>query len=133
MIAVRLMGVRQAERFLRQVEGGIREAAGTSIQGGSPLPYFWGVHFGRKRNGQLARKAGGAFMFIRAYQAVGPSVPGIMGRAMAGGPERVRNAQRGITSRITFLARGWTPVRKGDLRGSLFTRTGPRAEARRAA
>lgn len=126
MMTVRFLGLRQADRMIRQLEAGIREAAGTSIQGGSPLPYFWGIHFGRKRNGQLARRAGGAFMFTRAYQAVGPSIPGIIGRATLGGPERVRNAQRGIASRITFLARGWTPVRSGDLRGSLHTAVGPR-------
>lgn len=67
---VKMMGVEQAERYLKRLQGGVQAIGGKRVLAGTDVEHAWGIEFGRKRNGGLARKAGGSFALSHAYREV---------------------------------------------------------------
>lgn len=71
---VRIMGLEEAERRLADLGSSVEEVKNAYVVVGTDLEYAWGIEFGRKRNGQLARKLGGSFALTDAFEQVQPRI-----------------------------------------------------------
>lgn len=126
MAEIRVLGVREAQRYLDRLQGGAKAAGGKVVMVGTPLVYGWGIEFGRKRGGGLARRAGGAFYLTGALAQVKPRIRKALTAALPFGASAVLDAAKKLGFDVERLAKERVPVRTGTLRRSLHTVVGPR-------
>lgn len=125
-LRITILGKPEAEAALRQLHAGIDALDGLTVRVGTAVVYAWGIEFGRRRDGRLARRAGGAFMLTRALQQVKPEITPVLAKALPAGAAATERALLGIGFRAEALAKAATPVQTGNLRRSLHTVKGPR-------
>jgi hypothetical protein len=116
---VRILGLLEATALLKQVQQSAVMWGHAHIRIGTNKVYAWGIEFGRRRNGQLARKVGGAFMLTDAYQAHAPNLAPTLAANLPKGPQATWNALVGQAMLIRNDARQRTPVVSGDLKRSI--------------
>lgn len=120
MAAVRIMGLNEAERYLRRLQGGAA-ASNATVRVGTAVVYAHGIEFGRRRNGRLARRAGGAFMLTGALESIQPRIKPALARALPEGQQAVRDALLRLGYQVEAAAKPRTPVKTGNLRRSIHT------------
>lgn len=116
--AIQVLGDEQAIAYLRTVEEGCRAAGSSNISVGSNLPYPYGIEFGHRRSGRLARRAGGAFMFRGGLEQIGGQADDWLAQGIEHGRAGVRDAQHKIGQAWVAAAIPLTPVVSGRLRAS---------------
>lgn len=114
---VRIYGKEAAERHLRELQSGVArvDSEGT-IRVGWNLPYAHGIEFGRHRNGQLARRAGGTFALTGAFQRAIPRINRVVTGALSTRPAHLWDALVGLALDVRNEAQRDTPQVSGDLR-----------------
>lgn len=125
-IAFDILGLDDAEALLSRLEAGITVATSSSVTVGTAVVYSWGVEFGRRRSGRLARAAGGAFMLTRGLQSIAPKIAPTLADALPDGDKAVNKALLGLGLAVEAFAKSATPTRTGNLRRSLHTVQGMR-------
>ena len=127
-------GQRQALEQAMRLEQAAHEAGQWRVEVVSDEPYFWPIETGRYRTGpragRVARKAGGAWMARRAYDQIGPTVPGqlvaAMQREMHGEHGAVVRAEDASGRKLAETTSRYTPRRSGRLAGSTYAKAGSR-------
>ena len=99
---VRIMGLEEAERRLADLGSSVEEVKNAYVVVGTNVEYAWGIEFGRKRNGQLARKLGGSFALTDAFEQVQPRIGPEIAWALAVKWARSGNA-RGLLATMIAL------------------------------
>lgn len=107
-----------AEAYLRRLAEGVRPFNGGTIQIGTNKPWAWGLEFGRKRNGQLARRAGGTFALTSSFEAVKPRINPTIARTLDHDPAQAWGDLVGLAWEIHHGAVVKTPVVSGETRRS---------------
>lgn len=125
-LTARIVGLDVAERYLRQLQAGAAYAATIQSRIGAAAPYAWGIEFGRRRSGRLARRAGGALFLTNAWRAVWPTVTPTLAVALPGGEAAVARAVARLEREVVAGAAARVPVVSGNLRRSLYTTPGGR-------
>ena len=91
---VRVMGLKEAEEYLEELQGGVQTLGKAAVQVGTNVEYAWGVEFGQRRDGKRARKAGGSFALSDAFQDVKPRIGQELLKALPKGPRAVLTAMK---------------------------------------
>lgn len=118
---LRLDGLSLTGRGLEQIARGVSEASTTGIMVTSDLPYAFGINYGYRVSGRLARRAGGTFSLIGALFAVTPLIAPRLAQAIPDGPAAVRGAMLGLGRRLVNETRSREVVVTGRLRDSYYT------------
>jgi hypothetical protein len=119
MIVVQVDGVPKARATLAAVAGGCAAAAELALEIGSPLPYAYGIEYGRDRSGRLRRRAGPAYMLTSALDEATDRLGDRLAEALPRGASGTRAALIAQAGEIRDVAKGRTPVRTGRLRASI--------------
>lgn len=120
MIGITILGADAAQAYLERIGAAARDAHGVLARAGSGEPYGWGIEFGQRRNGRLARRAGGAFMLTTAFRQVFPRIAPALAAALGrGGPRAVRVEALALATEIANEAKPLTPAVSGNLRRSM--------------
>lgn len=110
----------EAERAIAEMEAAVRAVDALRLDIGSTLPYAFGIETGRRRDGRLARRAGGARMVERGIAQAGPTLEAWVAEGIPYGPQGVNNAVRRWGRLVALPAvRSFTPVVSGALRRSM--------------
>jgi hypothetical protein len=117
LLAVRVDSER-AVRYLSQVRDTAERWGRSRTVVYSPLVYAYGIETGYHRRGQLARRAGGAFMVRDAVAETKPRTRELIRDSFGRGPQAVPLAEANIGRMVVAAIRRRTPVRSGRLRGS---------------
>lgn len=117
-MSVTLFGLDAALDYLKKVEGGITAFDGMQIRVGNPLPYAYGIITGFRRNGQVARRAGGSFSLPRALQRVRPQVAPTIAFALPLGRNSVLSALTSLGLAVKQDTQANEVVDTGRLRAS---------------
>lgn len=127
-LILKLIGLDQALDNIVMVRSGAAELGRTRLSVGSDLPYAYGIETGRRRDGRIARKAGGLWFLSGAARDVGPGAADTIVRSLDRGVPGVDGALRIVAMRLTQRARQLeAPAnRSGRLAGSIQSRIGGR-------
>lgn len=118
---VRVVGVREAQRYLRDLADASRNAAKAAVQVGSPLGYAYGIETGVHRGGRLARRAGGVFYLTRALEHERPSIVPTVAKALDDGPHAALDAMKRIGFNVERTAKALVVRVTGTLQRSIQT------------
>ena len=99
-VSVTIMGAKEAQAYLSKLHGGAKYMNGAVVQTGSNVVYAYGIEFGQKRKGGLARRAGGSFALTDAYKAVKPDIAREVRDALPGGPSAVLAALKALANDV---------------------------------
>lgn len=111
---------KEAQRAIAQMEAAVRAVGALQLDAGSDLPYAFGIETGRRRDGRLARRAGGAHMVERGIAQAGPTLEVWVADGVPYGVQGVNNAVRRWGRMVARPAiQGFTPVLTGALRRSI--------------
>jgi hypothetical protein len=117
---IRIYGKEAAETYLRGLQDILpRIESDRTLRVGWNLAYAWGIHFGRRRNGRLARKAGGTFALTRALETQLPRLRDIAIKTLRTHPQDLWAKVYGVAMDIRNEARASTPQVSGELRRNL--------------
>lgn len=119
MNGVRILGVQEAEAYLRKLQAGAVRIAGMSFRIGSDKPWAWGLEFGRRRNGELARRAGGTLALTGGLRSVQAEIPREVQAGLREGPDHLWRRLLGLAMRVRNYAAQHTPVITGETRRSM--------------
>lgn len=119
MIVVQVDGIPRARAVLDAVAGGCEAAAELALEIGSPLPYAYGIEYGRTRSGRLARRAGPAYMLTSALEESTDRLEPALIAALPKGASGTRAALIAQANDIRDTAKSRTPVKSGRLRDSI--------------
>jgi len=122
LLSVTLEGIGPAQAYLGTLRDGAATAGGARLFVFSNLPYAAGIETGRRRNGRVARRAGGAWMFRRGSQEALRGFDQELAQALPKGRTGVTQAYLSRGRRVVDAVRRLTPVRSGRLRGSVQMR-----------
>ena len=125
-MSVRLIGLDKGVQALEQMRTAAGRFTGTMVRVGSPLVYAWGIETGRRRDGSIARRAGGARYLEGALHEIRPKIAPAVARALPDGPRAVDQALDKLGDEVVRRARGVVPVRSGRLRESIRSLPGRR-------
>lgn len=123
-----ILGLEKAEALLAKWGQGAAAVARGRVVVGTSVVYAWGQHFGRYRNGRLARRAGGAFFLLTPFRQFSKGFAKDVLRAVPKGDDAVFAVERQYGLAVEGQAKVLAPVgqsRKGhvggNLRGSIHT------------
>lgn len=119
---IRITGKDQADALLKRLGDGGR-ACESTIRVGSDQPYAWGIHFGQKRSGGLARRAGGTFFLTDPLERRKPDLKRAIAAALSQGGAAVQTARLRVAYQIEADAKSLVPAVTGNLRRSIHTVT----------
>lgn len=119
-IAIRVHNLTVATALVRQISASGATWGRTRIRAGSPLVYARGIETGRQRDGTVARKAGGAFMFKKGIEKLKAFIKAGLPAAVIAGPTAVEALARSASTQLVSFVQEETPVVSGDLRKSVF-------------
>lgn len=117
-MSVQILGIKEAQAYLRKLQGGARAVGTASVRVGSNLRYAWGNEFGRHKGGRLARRAGGSFALTGGFRSVQPRIRPAIVAALPQGPEAVMKALMRLAYDVVAATQPRTPVKSGTLRRS---------------
>ena len=118
MIALRINGAEYAIRTLGQWQAGLAQLARMRVQIGTDVVYAYGIVYGYRRSGRLARRAGGTFSLPNAFAAVVPLVGPTLQRTIPQGAEAVRQGLLRLAFQIQGRTQAAEAVKTGNLRRS---------------
>lgn len=111
---------KEAQRAIAEMEAARRAVGALGLDAGSDLPYAFGIETGRRRDGRLARRAGGAHMVERGIAQAGPTLETWVAEGIPYGPGGVNNAVKRWGRLVARPAiQSLTPVRTDALRASI--------------
>jgi hypothetical protein len=122
-ITIRVNNLTRAVDLVRQISLSGEAWGKTRIRAGSPLAYARGIETGVRRNGVIARKAGGAFMFKKGIEKLKNTIRAELATAALMGPPGIAALARKASSQLVGFVQEETPVVSGDLRASVFAGT----------
>lgn len=127
-LTLKLIGLDESFDNLVLIRQAAAELGRTRLSIGSDLPYAYGIETGRRRDGRIARRAGGLYFLSGAARDVAPDVTGLIVRSLDRGAAGVLGVLRIVALRLTERARQLeAPANRTDrLRESLHTRIGGR-------
>jgi hypothetical protein len=121
-VSITTRGFPEVRAFLGAVAAGAKAASGPIISLTNKEPYAPPIETGRfksgPRAGQVARQAGGAFMYKRGIDEVHPQIGPAIAKAIisGGGAPAVQKAEKDLNDKAVEAVRKNTPVRSGNLR-----------------
>jgi hypothetical protein len=111
---------KEAEAAIREMDAAVRAVGALGLDAGSNLPYAFGIETGRRRDGRLARRKGGAHMVERGIAQAGPQLESMVADGIPYGVQGVNNAVRRWGRLVARPAiQALTPVVTGALRDSI--------------
>lgn len=119
LYGVSITGLEEAIQRVSGMAAAARVIGRLDIDVGSPLPYAYGIEFGRTRGGRLARRAGGAFYMRSAAEEVSHTAPNTIINAIEQGGTAAQDIERVLGTRIELAAQRYVPVRTGALQRSI--------------
>lgn len=120
-VTIRVNNLTRAVDLVRQISLSGEAWGKTRIRAGSPLAYARGIETGVKRNGVIARKAGGAFMFKKGIEKLKAVIRAELAAAALLGPAGITALARRASTQLVGFVQEETPVVSGDLRTSVFS------------
>lgn len=121
-LSMTVQGLADGLQYVTQIRDAVGRFAGPLVSVGSPLPYAYGIEYGRKRSGALARKAGPAYYLQGGLEAVQDEAKGVITAALPQGPGAVDVAAQRLGEIAQQRAQAIVPVRSGALRNSIVSR-----------
>jgi hypothetical protein len=125
-LSITSKGIPEVRSFLGAVQAGAKAASGPIIVLTNKEPYASPIETGRfksgPRAGQVARKAGGAFMYKRGIDEVRPQIGPALAKAIVsgGGAAAVQAAEKDLNDKAVEAVQKNTPVRSGNLRAGVM-------------
>lgn len=119
-VTIRVHNLTKVASLIRQISASGEAWGRTRIRGGSPLAYARGIETGVRRNGQVARRAGGAWMFKKGIEKLKAYIKAELPAAVMAGPSAVQALARSASTQLVGFVQEETPVVSGDLRKSVF-------------
>jgi hypothetical protein len=128
-VTIKSVGYVQCVSALKALGEAGRAVSGPFLNFGSRLPYARPIETNEflsgPRKGKPARRAGPARMFAQGIAELMPEIPQVIGTALAKGAASVGQAKRKLRDDGIKKIQAHTPVRSGDLRGSVQELTRP--------
>lgn len=118
MMTIELTNADYVRSELARLQVNIAGLDGASAQVGSDLPYSYGIVTGWKRNGQLARRAGGSFSLHQALDIVRPFIGPALMVSILLGKGRVVATLTALATQIRQETQQREVVKSGALRAS---------------
>jgi len=119
-LSVTLTGVKEAQTALRHLKEGAEVVGRMDIAVGSPLPYAYGIEYGRHRRGGLARRAGPARYLRGGLEAIERPFEATITKALPKGARFTEQALAAIARDLVTEAQRRAPERSGNLRRSIY-------------
>jgi hypothetical protein len=120
LISIRVEGITTANQRLETFQEGARRLGRMRILVGSNLKYAYGIEYGRRRGGRLARRAGGAFMLKKGLDSIQATLAADISRAIQQNGN-IYDAVFKNALRAQDVTMANTPVKTGSLRRSFHT------------
>ena len=123
-VSVQITGLERVQKTLHLYQEGAAAAARSTFVISSPLSYAFWIEEGYYASGRPGRvRSGGAHMFRRGLEYARQHAPAAVAKALPKGGAAVQDALTGVARQTTEIVRAVTPVRSGNLRASIHTRT----------
>lgn len=119
-VTIRVHNLKKAADLVRQISASAQVWGKIKIRAGSPLVYARGIETGVKKSGQVARKAGGAWMFKKGIEQIKAIIRAGLGPAAIAGPAAVQALATSASAQLVTFVQEETPEVSGDLRRSIF-------------
>ncbi len=104
-MVMQIMGLREAEDYLKRLQDGARATGGMVVKAGTDKVYGWGIEFGEHRNGKLARRAGGSFSLTSAFATIRPRIAPELRQALPQGSGRVLATLKALGNDVITLTK----------------------------
>lgn len=119
MFRLTTRGIPEAQGYLERATRGCASIGALRLKLQTTKPYAWGIETGYRRDGRLARSAGGAYMLRDSWRQIAPEVGRGLANAIPASESGVAVTEARFGARWLSLARSMTPVKTGALRASI--------------
>lgn len=121
-VDIRVEGLSGAVAGVAKIQDSMNTVATTGMEVFSALPYAYGIETGFTPRGRLARRVGGAFMFLRGVEAGLRGFDREIAQALPKGGSAVVQTYLTMGRRTVDEVRNRTPRVSGRLAGSVTMR-----------
>lgn len=111
-----VFGLDAAKDFFDKVQAGVRAADGVEIRVQNAVPYAYGIITGFRRDGRVARRAGGSFSLSRGLEAMQSQIAPTLAFALPFGHNAVLSAFTLLGRALQNSVQEREVVKSGNLR-----------------